>query len=354
MRKREIVCNYQPYIVAPPIESKQLKTNSTQNDERTINYWEDIWLENIRANKEYLGSFAGHGLQSLFGKFRHRPAILAGSGPSLKYNAEKLRNTGGIPIISCLHNYHYFEDLGVKPEFYVSLDAGPIVLSELSKGGKLSEDEYWESTKNHKLVAYVGSNPELFKKWQGELYLFNCPIPKKEFMDKVDEIELFHTFFSTGGNVLGACLYLAKAYLGINDLIFVGADFCFGYDEKFHSWDDDYYDKNKGHCMKAVDVFGNRVDTWPSYKNFKDWFDWVAINVPGIYINATEGGTMGAYADGNIAAYRIMDLAAALDMFNMCDRMMRQAIHPDWNGDLRLGDKEERPEDLQGFNYVLF
>jgi hypothetical protein len=174
-------------------------------------------------------------------------------------------------------------------------------------------------------------------------------------MDKVNEIEQFHAFFSTGGNVLGASLYLAKAYLGAGPLIFVGADFSFGYDEKFHSWNDDTYDKNKGYCIKATDVFGNRVDTWQSYKNFKDWFDWVAINVPGLYINCTEGGTLGAYPDGNLAAFRIMDLVDAIDMFNMSDRLFRQAMEPSFDGDLRLSrDQAERPDDLKGYNYVLF
>lgn len=354
MKKREIICNYQPYILRPPVSGQQLRENSTKNDSTTINHWEDIWLNNIAANKEHIGSFSSKGLQSLYGKYRHRPVILAGSGPSLKFNAEKLKDRNGIPLISCLHNFHYFEDIGVNPDFYVSLDAGPIVVSEVSKGGKLGADEYWERTKEHTLVAFIGSDPELVKKWKGDIHFYNCPIPSKDFMEKVDAIEHFHTFFSTGGNVLGAALYLAKAFLGCGPVIFMGADFSFGYDDKFHSWDDDTYDTTKGYCIKVTDVFGNRVDTWQSYKNFKDWFDWVAINVPGFYINASEGGTMGAYPDGNLAAFRIMDLADAIEMFNMSDRLQRQALEPEWNGDLRLGTKRDRPEELKGFNYVLY
>ena len=354
MKRREIICNYQPYILAPPVASVKLRENSTKNDSTTINHWQDIWLNNIRANKEQMGSFSANGLQNLYGRLRHRPAILAGSGPSLKYNAEKLRDRGGVPLISCLHNFHYFEDLEINADYYVSLDAGPIVVSEVTKSGKMSEEDYWQRTEKRKLVAFIGSDPDLIKKWRGEIYFFNCPIPSQDYMAKVDEIEHYHTFFSTGGNVLGAALYLAKAFLGVSTAVFIGADFCFGYDDKFHSWDDDTYDTSKGYCIKAVDVFGNRVDTWQSYKNFKDWFDWVAINVPGIYINASEGGTMGAYAEGNLAAYKIMDLSDALEMLNMSDRIYRQAMHPDWNGDLRLGKEQDRPEELNSFNYVLF
>ena len=354
MKTREIICRYQPTILRPPVSGQQLREQSTSNDSTTVNYWEKIWLDNITANKKHLGSFADYGLQNLYGKYKHRPVILAGSGPSLKFNAEKLKHRNGIPLISCLHNFHYFEDLELAPEFYVSLDAGPIVIDEISKGGKLSAEEYWEKTKDRTLVAFIGSDPELIKRWKGDIHVFNCPIPSQDYMKKVDAIEQFHAFFSTGGNVLGACLYLAKAYLGASTTIFVGADFSFGYDEKFHSWDDEFYDKNKGYCIRATDVFGNRVDTWQSYNNFKSWFDWVAMNVPGFYVNASEGGTMGAYPEGNISAYKVMDLSDAFDLFNMSDRTRRQAMEPSWNGDLRLGDKQDRPEELTGFNYVLY
>jgi hypothetical protein len=353
MKRREINCQYQPYINQPPVASEDLRGKATSNDDRTVEFWNDIWVNNYRVNHEKSGGFFRSSLAQIYGIFRHRPVIIAGAGPSLKYNVDKLKNRGGVPLVSCLHNFHYFEDNDVPVDYYVTLDAGPITIKEVSEGGSKTEEEYWKITENRTLIAFVGTDPKLIENWRGKVLWYNCPIPSKKFMEAIDAIENYHAFVSTGGNVLGACLYLAKVFMGAPTIAFVGADFCFGYDNKFHSWDSSY-DANVGHCISTVDVFGNRVQTWQSYANFKSWFDWVTLNVPGIYYNCTEGGTLGAYREGNLRSINIMDLADFLEMVNMCDQVKRQAIHPEWQGDLRSGMEPERNPDLRGYNYVLF
>lgn len=286
-------------------------------------------MRNIRANKATYGSFKEHGVGKLHGSLRNQPAILVGSGPSLKENAAGLlENKGGIPVFSCLHNFHFLEDLGVKVDFYVSLDAGKVVLEEVSEGGAKSAEDYWSLTKGKKLLAYIGTDPDLLKKWQGEVYFFSCPIPDRGLMDEVIAIENFQTMVSSGGNVLGAAMYLAKGIFGCNPLIFLGADFSFSYTHKFHGWDSKY-DANIGECVSMTDVFGNRVKSWPTYANFKAWFDWVSLNIPGIYINATEGGTFGAYLGGNLRSVVQMTLKDALTMFNVCDHTEQQCSDPE-------------------------
>ena len=317
MKIRSIICDYQPYINYNPIPPAQLRASSVSADEVTIEAWQEIWIKNIKANKEHFGSFRSKSLGNLFNQYYQRPVIVAGSGPSLKHNVAKLKDRAGIPLLSCLHNFHYFEDHGVEPEYYVSLDAGPVVIEEISEGGSRTPDEYWELTKDRKLIAFIGSNPELFKKWQGEIYLFNAPVPSAAYEEKVDEIEKFRINVSNGGNVLGACMYIAKAFLGSAITIFVGADFSFDQgDGKFHSWSSKY-DANKGYCVTAFDVFGNKVLTWASYLSFKHWFDWVATTIPGIFINCSEGGCLGSYPDGNLMQIRQMDLEKCIDMFSM-------------------------------------
>ncbi len=122
-------------------------------------------------------------------------------------------------------------------------------------------------------------------------------------------------------------MYIAKGILGCSTVGFIGADFSFSYKNKFHGWDSSY-DSIMGACMRVTDVFGNSVKTWPSYNNFKGWFDWVASTIPGIYVNCTEGGTFGAYKEGNIMAVRQMELKAFLDMINMCEHLRDQCERP--------------------------
>lgn len=331
MRTREIVCEYQPYITELPVSPQQMHQQACSNDGITIERWRDIWLSNIRENKTNFGSFKDHSLGNLFGKHRYLPVISAGAGPSLKFNVGELKNKGAIPLVSCLHNFHFLEDHGVPADYYVSLDAGPVTIEEVAEGGTRSEEEYWELTKERTLLAFIGSHPDLLKKWRGKIYFFNAPVPDQKYQEALDKIEVFNVWIGNGGNVLGACLYISKAIFGAGANIYIGADFSFGYDHRFHSWDSKY-DKNMGHCVKAVDVFGNPVLSWQSYINFREWFVYVSRQVPGVYINATEGGCLGSYPQGNLHTIKQMDLKAVLDMYNMLDHVKDQVMNPDQIG----------------------
>lgn len=332
MKTRQIVCEYQPYIFGLPTAPERLYQSATSNDEVTINVWADKWIANIKANHKHFGGFSQKGIGNLFGIYRHRPVIVAGSGPSLKYNVDKLKEHGDIPLVSCLHNFQYFMDNDVKVDYWVSLDAGEVTIEEVSEGGTQSEEHYWAKTKDQKLIAFIGSHPDLLKKWQGDIYFYNAPVPDEGYRKRAEEIETFNQWVSNGGNVLGASMYISKGYFGAGTIIFVGADFSFGYDRKFHSWDSKY-DKKMGRCVPDVDIFGNKVPTWQSYKNFKNWFCWVASAVPGIWINASEGGCLGSFPEGNTHHILQMDLAKVLEMYNMSKALQPVCENPQVEGD---------------------
>ncbi len=327
-RKAEIYLDFQPYIDSPPSSPEQLYSQAASADGPTINHWAEIWIKNAKENHAKFGPFKDRSIGQIFEKFKYQSCIIAGAGPSLKHNGHHLKDKGDIPLISCLHNFHFFEDLGVKVDFYVTLDAGEVTVEEVYEGGTKTPDEYWELTRNRTLLAHVSTSPRLLEKWQGKILFYAAPIPQKDVIEKFDEIEVFNAFVGNGGNVLGACLYIAKGWLGCPSITFVGADFCFSYDQKFHAWDSKY-DKTLGHVIRAVDVFGNTVLTWQSYNNFKCWFDRIALIEPGHYVNCSEGGTLGAYRDGNISAIRQMELKIWLDMMNRSRHLKTQASSPE-------------------------
>jgi hypothetical protein len=329
VRKAEIFLEYQPYFDFPPQNRQSLYSQACSNDAVTVTAWRETWIGNTKANKAKYGSFKSKGLGLLHGKHRGQAAILVGSGPSLKHNAHELKNLrGGVPVISCLHNFHFLEDNGTPADYYVTLDAGPVTIEEVSEGGQRTAEEYWAVTKDRTLIAYVATDPRLLEKWQGKIYFFNAPLPDLELLGEIDKIEKFRTFVSSGGNVLGACTYIAKGFFGCPTVTFIGADFSFGYQENFHPWNSKY-DAHLGHYIRLTDVYGNKVKTWQSYANFKAWFDWLVQTVPGIWINATEGGCFGAYPEGNIRALRQMDLKDVIAMFNMCDELKAQCENPE-------------------------
>lgn len=323
----EMVLEFQNYIETPPVSTKQMYAQACSSDGVTIDAWRDIWIKQIKANHEKFGPFKDKSIGKIFNSNKNKPVIIAGSGPSLKRNGHLLKNRGEIVLVSCLHNFHFFEDQGIEPDYYVTLDAGPVTIEEVSEGGTHPAEHYWERTKGKKLLAYIGTHPDLLAKWQGEIYFYNCPVPDLAFSTAIEQIENFATYVGTGGNVLGACLYIAKGYLGSNPIAFVGADFCFSYTKKFHGWDSKY-DASLGLVLKTCDIYGNKVLTWQSYNNFKCWFDQICIEVPGIWINCTEGGTLGAFYDGNIMAIKQMKLAQFLDMYEMSRHLKTQAENP--------------------------
>lgn len=328
VKKAEILCEYQPYVDAAPASPAQLYGQACSNDASTVTAWRDIWIQNSAANQARFGPFKDRGLGKLWGKHRNLPCFVLGSGPSLKENAAGLKDNPGIPVVSCLHNFHFLEDTGVKVDYYVTLDAGPVTVEEVSEGGSKTADEYWALTRDRTLIAYVATDPKLLELWQGEIYFYNCPVPDKVVLEAMDGLEKFHTFVSTGGNVLGACTYIAKAILGCNPLVFLGANFSFSYLEKFHGWDSKY-DADLGRYIRVTDVYGNSVKTWQSYANFKAWFDWLSGAVPGTYINCTEGGTFGAYPGGNIKTVQQMDLKDFLRAYLVTDEMREQCENPE-------------------------
>lgn len=328
MRKAEIFLEYQNYIDDIGVSPAQQFQQAASSDTITISTWRDIWIKNTQVNHAKYGPFKDRSAGSLHGSHQFKPAIIVGSGPSLKHNAHELLKKTGIPIISCLHNFHFLEDLGVEVDYYVTLDAGPVVIEEVSEGGKKTPDEYWELTRNKKLVAFIGTDPKLLEKWQGQVYFYNAPVPDAQIQMAFDSVEKFRTYIANGGNVLGACLYFAKGILGCNPIAFMGADFCFSYEKKFHAWDSKY-DAKLGHVMKLVDVYGNKVLSWQSYFNFKTWFEYVARTVPGLYINCTEGGAFGSYSEGNIRAVQQMEIKTFLDMYTMSDAIRDVCLNPE-------------------------
>lgn len=327
MRSAEIILEYQPYIDHAPVSPKDLHGQACESDTVTITHWRETWKKNVKANHEKFGSFASHSVGKLFGRAHQRPVIIVGSGPSLKFNAPELKNRGDISVVSCLHNFHYLEDIECPADYYVSLDAGDVTIEEVYEGGSKSEDEYWALTKNRKLLCYIGTSPRLLEKWQGEVYFFNAPVPDEPYNEYVDSLEIFNTYVSNGGNVLGACLYIAKGFLGASVIGFLGADFCFSYMHKFHAWDSKY-DAKLGNILKTKDIFGNSVKTWRSYYNFKGWFEYISMTVPGIYYNCSEGGTLGAYLEGNIRSIIQFPLKDFLRQFTVYEEIREQAFNP--------------------------
>lgn len=322
----EMNLQFQPYI-EPPVTPDTMIQRATSNDRITITSWKKQWFDQLAQNKARYdwnkdNVMNVHGVQAM------KPVICIGSGPSLRKTVGELAKNGqDICKVACCHSFAYLEDHGAPADYYVNLDAGDVTIEELSQGGKEDPEYYWKLTKDRVLVTASVGNPKFLKKWKGKILFYSIGIPDQYFTDNF----AFEPYFTVGGNTLGAGTYFAKAILGANPVIFMGADFSFGSDKRFHSWDSPYDQKYQG-LIPWTNIFGNRVMTWPSYFNFKSWFDFIACGGPGgrpgLWINATEGGILGAYPEGNIRYIYQMSAREALMMYNDY-KIIKELIKPE-------------------------
>jgi hypothetical protein len=315
----------QPPIEVPPPKYGDLYKIACSGDGVTIASWRETWLKNYQLTKDRYGEFASRSFGQLFGVNRHKPAIVIGSGSSLRNSIEALKDNRNqknpVTTISCLHNFGYFEDEGCHSDYYLTLDSGPIVLTDVTEGRKNPPEYYWEKSKDHVLLCNVASDPVLLDKWQGKIYLFNTLIPDAGIRDEYAKIERFSHYISSGGNALGACMYTAKALMGSGEIIYVGADFCFDYDNHFHSYPtqyDNFKGGGLGNTVRWPDIYGIPRITWPSYMNFAFWFNWVSLNIPGRWVSASEG-IMGAFPEGNLTSFKYVSLKNALENYRIAD-----------------------------------
>lgn len=319
LKNISIDLTYQPFIDKPPLNPDQLHGKACQADGATIDHWRETWVKNIQANSDAFNVLEGS-LAKLWNVNKYKPAIILGSGPSLKdaIPGLKLNQSLDDPLltISCLHNIGYMKDEGIDVDYYVSLDAGDIVLKDMFEGRE--RDDYFEGTENDTLLAYLGSPPELLRRWKGKIYFFNTLIPDADLRAQMHEICPLNVYVSTGGNALGGGTYIAKAILGSPSIMLCGADFCFSYDNQFHAYKTSY--DNLGGYVMHPDVFGIPRKTWLSYLNFKYWFDKISMTVPGEWISCSFG-TMGAYLGGNLKSFKYMPLEEALIPYKITERV---------------------------------
>lgn len=320
---------FQQPIGRLPLSPQQAHNQAARNDKSTVSFWRRTWLRNAQKNRETVGSFKEHGAHVLYNSLLYKPCIVIGSGPSLRNNAKQLvahvdangkawEGNPGITVISCLHNFAFLEDLGVHVDYYMTLDAGDVVIDEMFEGGTNTREFYRERSKEKKLLAYMGTNPLLFQNWQGQVLWYNSITGDDDFDRDMDAIEPYSCLVSPGGNVLGGAFYFAKAIMGANPIAFLGADFSFGYEKNFHPWASPY--DVQGQTMTATDVYGHKVATWPSYYGFKLWFDSKFATVPGMYVNCSEGGVMGSYPEGNFVGVQQMNLDLFLEGYRVSSR----------------------------------
>lgn len=316
-------------------EAEQMAKAFEGSNDITLYSWRNDWLENTRKNLAHYGYFhRDHSVKVFHNELINKPIILVGAGPSLQNNYKYLLTAKeqGVPIMAAHHCIMYFADLGIKPDYVVALDAGK-TWEEYFAHGKMD-------VKDIPLLVDQTCNHEHIKQWGGPVFFFKSAQPDKGSIAKFLKMELDRiidpnkqgSIIEVGGHVMGAMLSLARGVMVANTIIFAGADYCFRPDGRFYPFDykiDQVVDgTNFGSPGKELpapppmegqifDIFGNRVGTSGSYLQFKNVMDFgIKQNVQNAwsqgqdleFINACEGGALGALKGGNSMWMRYLRL----------------------------------------------
>jgi len=329
-------------VIEPEEKEFWTKTFEGSNQITMYSWARAGWIENLRDNKKHFGYFhRDHSVKIYANELVNSPVILVGAGPSLELNIEalKLAQEKKIPIMASSHSLMYLADHNIKPDWVVMLDAGKMWTDYLHFGEMDMTDV--------PLIADQVCDPATLKAWPGPVKFFKSASPEESSIAKFVQMEMNRlvpirenaSIIEVGGHVMGAMLSMARGIFASNTIIFMGADYCadfkpdgpgkfYPFDKKIdqvvntENPDGSYSDKPAAphYDGQVSDIFGRIVATNGSYLGFKNVMD-SSIKMNKLasnpaedldFINATEGGLLGALKGGLLKHMLYMKLQDAI------------------------------------------
>lgn len=327
--------NRRVLLPASPLTQGDAQEKCTANNCVTLLSWHEKWRDNIKANlKKYKYFDKDHSIKVFLNDCIDAPLICVAAGPSLKKNMPALKEASkkGFPIICGAHSFMYLAKEGIKPTYVTLLDAG---------------DEWIDYIKNSPwddipLFCSIDMTPSYLDEWKGPKYFLRSTFPDDElgetmFVQFSQILNHMPSIMPTGGHTGGLTVSIAHMLLMASEIILVGYDYCYDNVGHFYYGGDNKLDNaSSPHLIgapivEATTITGELTRTSPSYLGFKLWTDMslnAAVNrPPQLYlgamgkphelrgaeiINATEGGMLGAYAEGNLGWIKYMKLEDAV------------------------------------------
>ncbi|MBB6692196.1 motility associated factor glycosyltransferase family protein [Cohnella xylanilytica] len=184
-----------------------------QVNRNTRNLFKEQWLVNrLYHLSTNLNSTPLHALK---GRFKGVPAIIVGSGPSLKEDVEWIRQlrrhclilSAGTSVQPLLH-------FGIEPHLVALVDGGAIVEKVFQDSVSRSVPMLYSPTTNYRVTDSMNSS--LF-------HFFDHTDPvSKHYMALTDEDPVFNSSASVTGMAIQAAVYM-----GCREIVFAGQDFSF-------------------------------------------------------------------------------------------------------------------------------
>lgn len=329
------IINRRPLIDVPMEDEEKSfwEKESKRVNDVTLYSWRNDWIKNTKENIKHFGYFnRDHSVKVFAEELREKPIIIVAAGPSLELNIHYLREAkeAGIPIMATSHAYMYLAnpEINIKPDFVSILDAGSQWIEYVDTPMDSSDIP---------LLAEQCVNLDHLKVWKGPIYFYKALYPTdeksigkllQEELNRIVPYEKSGAKINVGGHITATSLVLGVTLMKANKVILVGCDYAFTTDDKFYpfqktkmEYEIDKPSTPEKHGM-VWDILGQSVWTNSSYLHFKNVLDeiikqqiihsWSSYGTPAPYefefVNATEGGILGAFEHGNSKYMRYMRL----------------------------------------------
>jgi hypothetical protein len=256
------------------------------------------WIKNLKINAEKWDFFK-HNAHELKEKgLKGETVYLVGASPSLKKNIKHLR--GKKNIWACAHVLKYLLSHGIKPDYVFVADSRHESVKFLNT----------VKSKGLTLVAEICVSPKIWDVWKGDV-LFYKGVIGEEMNREVEKVTKFNNTVSSGGSVMGIMTVIAWS-VKAKKIVYIGNDLSYPdglpYPAERNIVQNIIPDEEADYRW-MYDIAGRKIDTLVRMFLYKMFLDICSQMAKGIkFINATEGGILGAYAEGNIKSMKQMQL----------------------------------------------
>ncbi|WP_252255055.1 6-hydroxymethylpterin diphosphokinase MptE-like protein [Clostridium sp. ZBS12] len=214
-------------------------------------------------------------------KFKNMPAIVVSAGPSLEKNIHLLKDvqdkfiiiTGGRTLKTLL-------DEGIRPDFVCSIDPGDGSYKVIEKVLDSDVPLVFSEVSNYKMLEEYKGNKIFFEDMDFHDITYDLVGKKADGLWQ-------------GGSVAHICISLA-AYLGCNNIIFVGQDLAYT-NNKYHADSASVNNNNSiekdDEYIYVDDIYGEKVPTTIQLDFYRKNIEEMILEYKEVtFINSTEGG----------------------------------------------------------------
>lgn len=253
----------------------------------TLRYRIRQWIDNFQANLPHI--HGGRGVAGLSNMLKGFPAVIVGSGPTLDRNIKDiaLLNRKAL-IIACDSAVKALENFGVTADIIMVTDSKKRI-ADFLRGIDITKYSFVCDTFIHPETTELLQNAKRLY-WYSTLPIESCP-----FTGALNDWTGFVGNLGTGGCVATTAWWMASRLMQADPCVLVGLPQAF-YDpvqmyssEVSKTVDTEPYES---HLTEAFDIFGKPCYTYPALQSFAWWFQDAFLQIPGIHINASEGGIL--------------------------------------------------------------